>query len=126
MKEDMVSLCRTCLLEHEKSRTSCFTAKKSKPVKTTSVSEKMGNLKSEDGLIKSKLRALTILYNSKKEKQPISTGVKLASILNSLFHNGNSTKTKNSGSSSTGGYGDVHVERKAKSTQASTCSRASS
>ncbi|KAI7987657.1 Protein BIG GRAIN 1-like A [Camellia lanceoleosa] len=59
-------------------------------------------------------------------KQPISPGGKLASFLNSLFSNRNLKKTKNSSSSSTGGYEDVCVERKAKSTQASTCSSASS
>ncbi|XP_028062071.1 protein BIG GRAIN 1-like B [Camellia sinensis] len=130
-----------------KSRTSCFTAKRPKPVKTN-VSEKLGkaeyyeqseyylfddyphrknheDLKNEDGLIKSKLRALKIYSNLKKVKQPISPGGKLASFLNSLFSNGNSKK-KNSSSSSTGGYEDVCVERKAKSTQASTCSSASS
>ncbi|KAL7196570.1 hypothetical protein ACSBR1_036559 [Camellia fascicularis] len=100
MDEDMASLRRACLLEHEKSRTACFTTTKPKPVKTTSVSE--------------------------KEKQPISAGGKLASFLSSLFRNGNSEKMKNSNSSSTGGYGDARVERKAKSTQASTCSWASS
>ncbi|XP_028055044.1 protein BIG GRAIN 1-like B [Camellia sinensis] len=89
MDEDMASLCRACLLETEKLRTFCFTAKRPKPVKTTHVSKKMGNLNNEDG-------------------------------------NGNSKKTKNSSSSSTRGYGDARVERKAKSTQASTCSWPSS
>ncbi|KAI8007282.1 Protein BIG GRAIN 1-like A [Camellia lanceoleosa] len=88
MDEDMASLRRACLLEHEKPnrvKTSCFTVKKPKPVKTTSVTEKMGNLKNEDGFIKSKLRALKIFSNSKMEKQLISAGVKLTGCLNSLF-----------------------------------------
>ncbi|KAL7256919.1 hypothetical protein ACSBR1_010789 [Camellia fascicularis] len=96
--EDFASIRRACFLEHE---TACFTATKPKPAKTTSVSE--------------------------KEKQPVkTTGGKLASFLNSVFRNGNSKKMKNSSSSSTGGYGDACVERKAKSTQASMCSWASS
>ncbi|KAI8007286.1 Protein BIG GRAIN 1-like A [Camellia lanceoleosa] len=85
-------------------KTSCFTAKKPNPVTTTSVSEKIGNLKTKDGFIKSKLRALKIFSNSKKEKQPISAGVKLTSSLNSLFKHGNSKKMKNSSSSSTRVY----------------------
>ncbi|KAL7256779.1 hypothetical protein ACSBR1_010678 [Camellia fascicularis] len=97
--EDFASIRRACFLEHE---TACFTATKPKTVKTTSVSE--------------------------KEKQPVkTTGGKLASFLNSVFRNGNSKKMKkNSSSSSTGGYGDAGVERKAKSTQASMRSWASS
>ncbi|KAL7258795.1 hypothetical protein ACSBR1_004827 [Camellia fascicularis] len=38
--EDMASLRRACLLKPEKSRTSCFTAKRPEPVKITSVSKK--------------------------------------------------------------------------------------
>ncbi|KAI8007284.1 Protein BIG GRAIN 1-like A [Camellia lanceoleosa] len=107
MDENMASLCRTCLLEHEKLspvKTSCFTTKKPNPVKTTCVSEKMGNLKKDDGFLKSKLSALKIFNNSKKEKQLIMIGVKLTSYLNSLFWHENSKKTKNSSSSSTGVY----------------------
>ncbi|CAL5358708.1 unnamed protein product [Camellia sinensis] len=114
MDEDTASHRRACLLENEKSRTSCITAKRPKPVKTTHVSEKMGNLKNEDGLIKLKLRVLKSFSNSK------------LSYLNSLFSNGNSKNTNNSSSSSTGGYRDARVERKAKSTQASTRSWLSS
>ncbi|GMP29503.1 hypothetical protein CsSME_00004577 [Camellia sinensis var. sinensis] len=79
MDEDMASLRRVCLPQHETTSVS----KRPKPVKTTSV--------------------------SKKEKQPILAGCKLASFLKSLFSNGNSKKAKNSSSSSTGGYGDAHV-----------------
>ncbi|KAL7215404.1 hypothetical protein ACSBR1_027549 [Camellia fascicularis] len=107
MDEDMASLRRACLLDHEKPnlvKPSCFTAKKPKPVKTTSVLEKVGNLKNEDDFIRSKRRALKIFSNSKKEKQPISAGVKLTSCLNSLFGHGNSKKTKNSSLSSTRVY----------------------
>ncbi|KAI8007283.1 Protein BIG GRAIN 1-like A [Camellia lanceoleosa] len=107
MDEDIASFWLACLLEHEKPnpvKTSCFTAKKPNPVKTTSVSEKMGNLKNEDGFINSKLKALKIFSNSKMEKQPISTGVKLTSCLDSLFRDEHSKKTKNSSSSSTGVY----------------------
>ncbi|KAL7213707.1 hypothetical protein ACSBR2_016270 [Camellia fascicularis] len=68
-----------CLLKHETTSVS----KRPKPVKTTTV--------------------------SKKEKQPIWPGAKLASFFKSLFTNGNSKKTK---------------KRKAKSTQACTCSAA--
>ncbi|KAI8008679.1 Protein BIG GRAIN 1-like A [Camellia lanceoleosa] len=107
MYKDRASLHQAFLLEHEKRnlvKTSCFTAKKPNPGNTTSVSEKMGNLKNEDGFIKSKLTALNIFSNSKKEKQPISAGVKLTSCLNSLFKHGNSKKTKSSSLSSTGVY----------------------
>ncbi|KAI8007285.1 Protein BIG GRAIN 1-like A [Camellia lanceoleosa] len=107
MDEDMSSLCRACLLKHEKPnpvKTSCFTTKKPNPVRSTGVTEKRGNLKNKDGFIKSKLRALKIFSNSKKEKQPISAGVKLTSSLDSLFKHGNSKKTKNSSSSSTEVY----------------------
>ncbi|CAL5408209.1 unnamed protein product [Camellia sinensis] len=71
---------RACLLKHETTSVS----KRPKPVKTTTV--------------------------SKKEKQPIWPGAKLASLFKSLFTNGNSKKTK---------------KRKAESTQACTCSWAS-
>ncbi|GMP75761.1 hypothetical protein CsSME_00032736 [Camellia sinensis var. sinensis] len=71
---------RACLLKHETTSVS----KRPKPVKTTTV--------------------------SKKEKQPIWPGAKLASLFKSLFTNGNSKKTK---------------KRKAKSTQSCTCSWAS-
>ncbi|GMQ01136.1 hypothetical protein CsSME_00047883 [Camellia sinensis var. sinensis] len=100
--EDFASIRRACFLEHEQSLTACFTATRApKPVKTTSVSE--------------------------KEKQPVkTTGGMLASLLHSPFMNGNSKKMKNSSLSSTGGYGDARVERKAKSTQASMRSWASS
>ncbi|KAF5945077.1 hypothetical protein HYC85_015305 [Camellia sinensis] len=84
--EDMTSLPRACLLNHEKSRTSCFTTKRPEPVKTTSV--------------------------SKKKKQSIWSGSKLVSFVNSLFRNGNSKKMKNSNSSSTGGYRDGDKENK--------------
>ncbi|XAR57578.1 hypothetical protein NMG60_11025769 [Bertholletia excelsa] len=88
--------------------------------------ENPGEPKPDYGLIKSKMRALNIYNNLKKVKQPISPGGKLASLLNSLFtHTGNSKKTKSS-CSSIGGYEEASMERKAVSTQTSTCSSASS
>ncbi|KAA8546222.1 hypothetical protein F0562_003039 [Nyssa sinensis] len=128
-----------------KSKTSCVTTQRLKPVRTSvsaqpepaqaSQSEfymfddyhhwkNHEDLKNDEGLIKLKLRALKIYNNLKKVKQPISPGGRIASFLNSLFTNGSAKKTKNL--SSIGGYGDASLERKSKSTQASTCSSASS
>ena len=127
---------------------SCFAPSRPKPVRT-SMSEKADRTRrhsslgvqtfdgshnssagsnigssNEEGLIKSKSRALKIYNNLKKVKQPISPGGKLTNFLNSLFTTGNTKKTK--GASSVGGYEDANAERKAKSGQASTCSSASS
>ncbi|OIV96423.1 hypothetical protein TanjilG_09850 [Lupinus angustifolius] len=75
---------------------------------------------SEEGLIKSKSRAMKIYNNLKKVKQPISPGGKLTNFLNKLFATGNNTKKPKSTSS----VEDTNAERK---TQAgSTCSSASS
>lgn len=133
--------------------TSCFTAGRIKPIRTGGGPAKSsarsensvfyheqselyvfddlqkGANKTEDGLIKSKIRALKIYENLKKVKQPISPGGKLSSFLNSLFTNGsNSKKTKCLNSN--GGFEENVVERKGKfeckSTQSSTCSSASS
>lgn len=84
--------------------------------------------KLEEGIIKSKSRALKIYANLKKVKQPISPGGRFANFLSSLFTTGNTKKTKNTLTSSIQGYDDaVIVERKSKSVQASTaCSSASS
>ncbi|XP_061374978.1 protein BIG GRAIN 1-like B [Gastrolobium bilobum] len=100
-----------------RSRVSCFAPSRPKPVKT-SVSERTEKTH-EEGLIKSKSRALKIYNNLKKVKQPISPGGKLTNFLNSLFTTGNTKKTKAT-------LEDVNAERKAKSGQASTCSSASS
>ncbi|XP_008220593.1 PREDICTED: protein BIG GRAIN 1-like A [Prunus mume] len=80
--------------------------------------------KLEEGIIKSKSRALKIYNNLKKVKQPISPGGKVANFLNSIFTTGQSKKTKST--SSIGGYEDASAEKKLKSGQASTCSSVSS
>ncbi|KAJ7951542.1 Protein BIG GRAIN 1-like [Quillaja saponaria] len=75
--------------------------------------------KHENGFVKTKSKALRILYGDlKKAKQPISPGARLASFLNSLFTSGGSTK-KAKVSNSVSGY-------ESKSAKASTCSSASS
>ncbi|PSS11752.1 Protein BIG GRAIN 1-like [Actinidia chinensis var. chinensis] len=125
-----------------KSRTSCFTSTRPKPEKLGKASRyeqsehqlfdeftrrtNKKDLKKEDGLVKSKLKALKIYDNLKKMKQPISPGGKLAAFLNSLFTNGNTKQTKKKSNSTNGGYEDFFVERKSKSSQASTCSSVSS
>ncbi|KAE9609311.1 hypothetical protein Lal_00020495 [Lupinus albus] len=75
---------------------------------------------SEEGLIKSKSRAMKIYNNLKKVKQPISPGGKLTNFLNKLFATGNNTKKPKSTSS----VADTKSERKTQA--ASTCSSASS
>ncbi|XP_028807014.1 protein BIG GRAIN 1-like B [Neltuma alba] len=79
-----------------------------------------------EGLIKSKSRALKIYNNLKKVKQPISPGGRLTNFLNSLFTHGNTKKSKST--PALGGYEDLKAERKSKSGQASVsaCSSASS
>ncbi|XVF48732.1 hypothetical protein PTKIN_Ptkin03bG0213200 [Pterospermum kingtungense] len=79
--------------------------------------------KLDEGLFKSKSRAMKIYGNLKKVKQPISPGGRLANFLNSLFTTGNSTKKAAKSSSSIVSCDD---ERKLKSGQVSTCSSASS
>ncbi|KAJ7963233.1 Protein BIG GRAIN 1-like [Quillaja saponaria] len=75
--------------------------------------------KHENGFVKTKSKALRILYGDlKKAKQPNSPGARLASFLNSLFTAGGNTK-KAKVSNSVGGY-------ESKSAQTSTCSSASS
>ncbi|KAK1367950.1 hypothetical protein POM88_034042 [Heracleum sosnowskyi] len=51
--------------------------------------------KTEEGLIKSKTRAVKIYENLKKMKQPISPGGRLTGFINSLFTHGDPKKTKN-------------------------------
>ncbi|XP_057475182.1 protein BIG GRAIN 1-like A [Actinidia eriantha] len=126
----------------EKSRTPCFTSTRPKPEKSGKASryeqsvhplfdeftqrKNKEDLKDEDGLVKSKLGALKIYNNLKKVKQPISPGGKLARFLNSLFTNGHTKQTKKKSIPTNGGYEDFCVERKSKSSQASTCSSVSS
>ncbi|GFY96764.1 hypothetical protein Acr_11g0010700 [Actinidia rufa] len=52
------------------------------------------DLKNEDGLMKTKLRALKIYNSLKKIKEPISPGGRLTSFINSLFANGNAKVKK--------------------------------
>ncbi|KAL0415055.1 UNVERIFIED_CONTAM: protein BIG GRAIN 1-like A [Sesamum latifolium] len=75
--------------------------------------------KNEGGFSKTKSRALKIYGDLKKVKQPISPGSKLAGFLNSLFTGGNLKKPKIAGN------GDIDSPS-LKSTNASTCSSASS
>ncbi|KAK4395079.1 protein BIG GRAIN 1-like B [Sesamum angolense] len=75
--------------------------------------------KNEGGFSKTKSRALKIYGDLKKVKQPISPGSKLAGFLNSLFTGGNLKKPKIAGNS------DIDSPS-LKSTNASTCSSASS
>lgn len=78
----------------------------------------------QEGFMKSKSRAASKIYGElKKAKQPISPGGRLASFLNSIFAAGNAKKTKISASNV---IEDMHLDRKSKSAQASTCSSASS
>ncbi|XP_057503987.1 protein BIG GRAIN 1-like B [Actinidia eriantha] len=117
-----------------KSRTHCFTSMRAKPESGKLVKDSYyeggefylfddipqcgknrEDLKNEDGLMKTKLRALKIYNSLKKIKEPISPGGRLTSFINSLFANGNAKVKKTEKNSSS------------KSTQASsTCSSASS
>ncbi|CAA3001733.1 Hypothetical predicted protein [Olea europaea subsp. europaea] len=128
-----------------KSRSSCFSSTRPKPVRT-SVSPRENPLLHEqnekdlldeyrnhqadridDNLIKSKSRALKIYANLKKVKQPISPGGRLTNFINSLFTNANTKKAKNPNTN--GGSEDSSMNRKSKSTtttDSSTCSSASS
>lgn len=117
-----------------RSRVSCFAPSRPKPVKTSVAAERsekthaergIAIASDEEGLIKSKSRAMKIYNNLKKVKQPISPGGKLTNFLNSLFTTTGNTK-KNKTNSNIASYEDVNAERKAKSGQASTCSSASS
>lgn len=107
-----------------KSRASCFAPSRPKPVRTSVVTERSEKTRiamasdNEQGLIKSKSRAMKIYNNLKKVKQPISPGGKLTSFLNSLF----TTKKTTTASS----YEDVNVNVNAERRNASTCSSASS
>lgn len=100
-----------------------FQAQRPKPIRTGFEKEKFGGNrreseqkpKIEGGFSKTKLRALKIYGDLKKVKQPISPGGKLAGFLNSLFAGGNMKKSK---------IGDESPSLK--STNASTCSSASS
>ncbi|KAL2489599.1 hypothetical protein Fot_42891 [Forsythia ovata] len=121
-----------------KSRISCFSAPKLKPVRTgrgenhlfQNQNEEFLNRnkqesKVDDNLIKSKSRALKIYANLNKVKQPFSPGARLTNFINSLFANANSKKTKKS--SPNGGFEESKMETKSKSQQgSSTCSSASS
>lgn len=124
-----------------KTRSSCFTASRPKPVRTSVQTAKLEHCqgefylfddyhnhqtnKTDEGLIRSKARALKIYANLKKVKQPISPGGRLTSFINSLFTNGNPKKNKNLNLNGSCNY-DGNVDWKTKSTQASTCSSASS
>ncbi|XP_057432406.1 protein BIG GRAIN 1-like B [Lotus japonicus] len=111
-----------------RSRGSCFAPARPKPVRTTVPEKKHVERQrhivsdDDDGLIKSKSRALKIYNNLKKVKQPISPGGKLTSFLNSLFTTGNSNNTKKTKPC----FEDANALRKTESGQASTCSSASS
>lgn len=78
----------------------------------------------EEGMIKSKSRALKIYANLKKVKQPISPGGRLSNFINSLFTTTNTKKSKLT--PVIGGYGEPNAERKSQSAHASACSSASS
>lgn len=110
-----------------------FPVQRPKPIRTGFEKEKIGGNrhnsefsrreleqkpKTEGGFSKTKLRALKIYGDLKKVKQPISPGGKLAGFLNSLFAGGNMKKSKIVAS------GDDSPSLK--STNASTCSSASS
>ncbi|XP_051151361.1 protein BIG GRAIN 1-like A [Andrographis paniculata] len=95
-----------------KTKVSCFTTRpRPKPVRTATARKPVQDDCSffddykthqkddsvEDGLIKSKSRALKIYANLKKMKQPISPGGRLTTFINSLFSsnaNGNKSKAK--------------------------------
>lgn len=109
-----------------KTRKSCFAAPWPKPIKTKVSSKQspppaMPQAKAE-GLMKSRSRDLKIYGDLKNVKQPISPGGRLTSLINSLFTNGSSKKSKNCNSNISSKTG----ERKTKSTQTSTCSSAAS
>ncbi|KAG6428861.1 hypothetical protein SASPL_106900 [Salvia splendens] len=101
-----------------------FPVQRPKPIRTGFEKEEIGGNRSgseqkskiEGGFSKTKLRALKIYGDLKKVKQPISPGGKLAGFLNSLFAGGNMKKSKIGGD----------VSPSLKSTNASTCSSASS
>ncbi|KAL1551734.1 protein BIG GRAIN 1-like A [Salvia divinorum] len=101
-----------------------FQSQRPKPIRTGFEKEEVGGNRSgseqkakiEGGFSKTKLRALKIYGDLKKVKQPISPGGKLAGFLNSLFAGGNMKKSKIGGD----------VSPSLKSTNASTCSSASS
>ncbi|KAH6793254.1 hypothetical protein C2S52_003731 [Perilla frutescens var. hirtella] len=110
-----------------------FPMQRPKPIRTGFEKEKIGGNrrdsefsrreleqkpKIEGGFSKTKLRALKIYGDLKKVKQPISPGGKLAGFLNSLFAGGNMKKNKIVAN------GDDSPSLK--STNASTCSTASS
>lgn len=78
----------------------------------------------EEGMIKSKSRALKIYANLKKVKQPISPGGRLSNFINSLFTATNTKKPKST--PAIGGYGEPNAERKSQSAHESVCSSASS
>lgn len=130
-----------------KSRASCYSMQRPKPIRTdrfsqkpqsgkfgggydelnTYVSSSTQKPKHENSFVKTKSKALKIYGDLKKVKQPISPGGRLASFLNSLFTAGNAKKEKMSSSSVVGGYDSTSSERKSKSTTTtSTCSSASS
>ncbi|KAF8036101.1 hypothetical protein BT93_C1947 [Corymbia citriodora subsp. variegata] len=78
----------------------------------------------EEGMIKSKSRALKIYANLKKVKQPISPGGRLSNFINSLFTTTSTKKLKST--PAIGGYGEPNAERKTQSAHESVCSSASS
>ncbi|CAI9784931.1 unnamed protein product [Fraxinus pennsylvanica] len=128
-----------------KSRVSCFSVTRPKPVRS-SVSPRKNHLFHEqneydllheyrnhqadmidESLIKSKSRALKIYDNLKKVKQPISPGGRLTNFINSLFVNANTKKGKKNPNTKNAVFEDSSMERKSKSTQDSpTYSSASS
>ncbi|CAA2968830.1 Hypothetical predicted protein [Olea europaea subsp. europaea] len=128
-----------------KSRVSCFSATRLKPVRT-SVSPRENPLFHEqnehdlpheyrnhqadrigENLINSKSRALKIYASLKKAKQPISPGGRLTNFINSLFANANTKKAVKNPNTKNIVFEDSGMERKSKSTQDSpTYSSASS
>ncbi|KAL3632060.1 hypothetical protein CASFOL_025044 [Castilleja foliolosa] len=86
-------------------------------VKRVSAGELDPKSKDEGGFLKTKSRAMRIYGDLKKVKQPISPGGKLAGFLNSLFAGAGKPKTASRGED---------YSPSLKSTNASTCSSASS
>ncbi|CAI9755746.1 unnamed protein product [Fraxinus pennsylvanica] len=128
-----------------KSRVSCFSSTRPKPVRTSVSPRKNPPFheqndndlldeyrnhqadRIDENLIKSKSRALKIYANLKKVKQPISPGGRLTNFINSLFANANTKKAKNPNANE--GFEDSSMNRKSKPTttqDSSTCSSASS
>ncbi|KAF2304293.1 hypothetical protein GH714_029501 [Hevea brasiliensis] len=137
--KEMAALRRACLIEKWMDHKILVPVDSHPPIQSPSTVQDQGPLHSpphrglspsateqtprvEEGIIKSKSRALKIYNNLKKVKQPISPGGKLANFINSLFTSGNTKKSKNSSSIS-----NCDEDWKSKPGRAtSTCSSASS